>query len=239
MTTIDEVAADVFRITTYIPEIDLQFSQFLVRDDEPLLYETGMRALFPAVRDAVAKIIDPRALRWVSWSHFESDECGSLNEWLTLAPRAEGACSLVGTVTSVNDYACRPARALGDGEGFTTGKKRYRFLHTPHVPHCWDAGMLFEETERTLFCSDLLHQAGERPPLGGPELVNICHESLIAYQQGPLAHYLPYSPLTAPSMARLAALEPRTLATMHGSVFRGDGAAALKDLGRVYAEVLA
>jgi flavorubredoxin len=238
MTTIDEVAPDVFRIATYVPEADLEFGQFLVRDEEPLLFETGMKALFPAVRDAVSRVIDPKTLRWVAFSHFEADECGSLNEWLALAPRAEAACSLVGAVVSVDDFALRPARRLADGETFTTGARRFRFFHTPHVPHCWEAGVLFEETERTLFCTDLLQQNGERPPLGGPELLELCRRSLLAYQQGPFANYLPYTRLTRPTLDRLAALEPRTLATMHGSVFRGDGATALRDLGRVYADVL-
>lgn len=237
-TTIDEVAPDVFRISTYVPEADLHFGQFLVRDDEPLLWETGMRSLYPAVRDAVARVIDPATLRWVAFSHFESDECGSLNDWLALAPRAQAACSLVGAIVSVDDFAIRPARPLADGEVFSTGRRRFRFLHTPHVPHGWDAGVLFEETERTLLCSDLCQQNGERPPLGGPELLGLCREGLVAYEQGPFARYLPYTRHTGPTLERLAALEPRTLATMHGSVFRGDGRAALGDLARIYAEVL-
>jgi flavorubredoxin len=239
MTTIDEIAADVFRISTYVPEANLQFGQFLVRDEEPLLFETGMKGLFPVVRDAVAKLIDPATLRWVSFSHFEADECGSLNEWLALAPRAQAACSLVGAIVSIDDFAGRPTRQLADGEVFTTGAKRFHFLHTPHVPHCWEAGMLFEETERTLFCTDVLHQSGERPPLGGLELVGVCRESLLEYQQGPFANYLSYTRLTRPTLDRLAALEPRTLATMHGSVLRGDGATALRDLATMYADVLA
>jgi flavorubredoxin len=238
MTAIDEVAPDVFRISTYVPEADLEFGQFLVRDEEPLLFETGMKGLFPAVREAVAKLIDPSALRWVTFSHFEADECGSLNDWLAVAPRAQAACSLVGAIVSVDDFALRPARQLADGEELTTGTKRFRFLHTPHVPHCWEAGMLFEETERTLFCTDLLHQGGARPPLGGPELLGICQQTLLEYQKGPFANYLPYTRSTGPTLERLAALEPRTLATMHGSVFRGDGAKALRDLAAVYAEVL-
>jgi flavorubredoxin len=237
MTTIDEVAPDVFRISTYVPEADLEFGQLLVRDEEPLLFETGLKAMFPAVRDAVAKVLDPATLRWVAFSHFESDECGSLNDWLAIAPRAQAACSTVGAIVSVDDFAIRPARPLADGETFSTGAKRFRFLHTPHVPHCWEAGMLFEETDRTLFCSDLLQQNGERPPLGGAELLDLSRRSVIAYQQGPFAHYLPYTHLTAPIMERLAALEPRTLATMHGSVFRGDGAATLRALCGLYAEV--
>lgn len=238
MTTIDEIAPDVFRISTFVPEGGLQFAQFLVRDDEPLLFETGMRALFPAVREAVATLIDPSALRWISFSHFEADECGSLNEWLALAPRAQAACSMVGAIVSVDDFAIRPARPLADGETFATGTRRFRFLHTPQVPHCWEAGVLFEETERTLFCSDLLHQNGDVPPVGGPELLDRCRESLVSYQSGPFANYLPYTKLTQPTLERLAALGPRTLATMHGSVFQGDGAPVLRDLGRVYAEVL-
>lgn len=238
MTTIDEIAPDVFRISTFVPEGGLQFAQFLVRDDEPLLFETGMRALFPAVREAVATLIDPSALRWISFSHFEADECGSLNEWLALAPRAQAACSMVGAIVSVDDFAIRPARPLADGETFATGTRRFRFLHTPQVPHCWEAGVLFEETERTLFCSDLLHQNGDVPAIGGPELLERCRESLVSYQSGPFANYLPYTKLTQPTLERLAALGPRTLATMHGSVFQGDGAPVLRDLGRVYAEVL-
>ncbi len=239
MTTVDEIAADVFRISTYVPEADLQFSQFLVRDDEPLLFETGMKALFPAIRDAVATVIDPATLRWVAFSHFEADECGSLNEWLALATHAQAACSFVGAVVSVDDFALRPARKLADGEEFATGTKRFRFLHTPHVPHCWEAGMLFEQTGGTLFCTDLLHQGGRRPPVGGPELLDACRQSLLEYQQGPFANYIPYTRLTEPSLERLAALQPSTLAAMHGSVFRGDGAQALRDLGRVYADLLA
>ncbi len=237
MTTVNEVAPDVFRIATYVPEADLEFGQFLVRDEEPLLFETGMKALFPAVREAVAKVLDPSTIRWVSFSHFEADECGALNEWLSIAPRAQAACSLVGAIVSVNDFATRPARSLEDGENFSTGKRRFRFLHTPHVPHCWEAGVLFEETDRTLFCSDLLQQNGERPPVGGPELVDLCRQSMMNYQKGPFANYLPYTPHTDGTFRRLAALEPKTLATMHGSVLRGDGAQALRELAAVVREI--
>jgi flavorubredoxin len=237
MTTVSEVAPDVFRISTYVPEADLEFGQFLVRDEQPLLFETGMKALFPAVRDAVAKVLDPTTIRWISFSHFESDECGSLNEWLNVAPRAQAACSLVGAIVSVNDFAIRPARPLADGEIFETGKRRFRFLHTPHVPHCWEAGILFEETDGTLFCTDLLTQNGERPPLGGAELVESARQSLINYQKGPFANYLAYTPYTEATFSRLAALRPKTLATMHGSVFHGDGEKALRELFAVVKEV--
>jgi flavorubredoxin len=239
MTTVSEVAPDVFRISTYVPEADLEFGQFLVRDDQPLLFETGMKALFPAVRDAVAKVLDPATIRWVAFSHFESDECGSLNEWLSVAPRAQPACSLVGAIVSVNDFAIRPARPLADGEILETGKRRLRFLHTPHVPHCWEAGVLFEEGDGTLFCTDLLQQNGERPPLGGAELVELCRQSMINYQKGPFANYLPYTPHTEATFSRLAALRPKTLATMHGSVFHGDGEKALRELFTAVKEVYA
>jgi flavorubredoxin len=189
------------------------------------------------VREAVAKVLDPTTIRWVSFSHFEADECGALNEWLSIAPRAQASCSLVGAIVSVNDFAIRPARALADGEEFSTGKRRFRFLHTPHVPHCWEAGVLFEETDRTLFCSDLLQQNGERPPVGGQELVELCQRSMMNYQKGPFANVLPYTPHTDGALRRMAALEPKTLATMHGSVLSGDGAKALGELAAVVKEI--
>ena len=238
MTTVNEVAPDVFRLSTYVPAANLEFAQFLVRDEEPLLFHTGMRALFPAVRDAVAPILDPSTIRWVSFSHFEADECGALNEWLTVAPRAQAACSFVGAVVSVDDFAIRPARPLANDETLATGRYRFRFLQTPHVPHCWEAGLLFEETQGTLFCSDLFHQNGECPASTASDVVAACKQTLLEYQKGPFANYLPYTPNTDGILQRLARLEPKTLATMHGSVFRGDGGRALRDLARVMREVL-
>src|SRR5215207_9203805 len=148
---VNETAPDTYRISTYVPEFNLQFNQFLVADDEPLLYHTGMRGLFPRVLEEVSRVIDPRRLRWVGFSHFESDECGALNDWLAVAPHAEPVCSVVGALVSVDDFALRPAHALADGEALETGRRRrVRFLQTPHVPHCWEAGLMFEETEGTL-----------------------------------------------------------------------------------------
>jgi flavorubredoxin len=233
-----EVAPDVFRISTYVPEADLEFSQFLVRDEESLLFHTGMRSLFPDVREAVRSVLDPARIRWISFSHFEADECGALNDWLAIAPGAEPACSVVGAMVSVNDFATRPARALADGEVFETGRYRFRFLQTPHVPHCWEAGLLFEETQRTLFCTDLLHQLGRCPASTEEDVIDRYRHTLVEYQKGPLANYLPYTPNTGPILERLARLGPRTLATMHGSVFRGDGGRALRDAARVIEEVL-
>jgi Uncharacterized flavoproteins len=236
MTSITEIAPDVFRISTFIPEANLQFAQFLVRDDEPLLFHTGMRALFPFVREAVAKIIPPESIRWISFSHFEADECGALNEWLQIAPNAEAVCSFVGKVVSIDDFALRPARALSSDETFSTGKYSFRYLPTPHVPHCWEAGLLFEETNRTFFCSDLFHQNGEVEPLTESDIIDRCRQTLTEYQQSPLANYIPYTTRTADVLHSLAALKPRTLATMHGSVFVGDGERALHDLAGVFKE---
>lgn len=240
MPTVAEIAPDLFRISIYVPDIDLQFNQFLVRDAEPLLFHTGPRAMFGAVRDAVATVLDPVTIRWIGFSHFESDECGSLPEWQQLAPQSTAVCSVVGKLVSVDDcMALRPARGMTDSEVLTTGKYRFGFLHTPHVPHCWEAGLLFEETQRTLLCSDLFHQNGDVEATTESDVVGRSRQVLVEYQQGPLANYLPYSTLTEPTLHRLAALQPKTLATMHGSVFIGDGAGALRDLAVMFKEVLA
>ena len=235
---VNEVASNTYRISTYVPEINLQFNQFLVVDDEPLLYHTGMRGLFPRVLEEVSRVIDPSRLRWVGFSHFEADECGALNDWLTVAPRAEPVCSVVGALVSVNDVALRPARALADGEVLETGRRRFRFLQTPHVPHCWEAGLMFEETEATLLCSDLFTHGGEVAPLTESDVVGPFREGLVADQGGPLAGAYPYTPQTEETLRRLAALKPRTLALMHGSTFVGDGERALHDLAAAMREVL-
>ena len=239
MTQINEIAADIYRISTFIPEGNLQFNQFLVRDERPLLFHTGMRGLFPVVRDAVATLIDPSTIRWIGFSHFEADECGALTEWQTLAPEATAVCSFVGKMVSVDDVvARRPAQAMADGEVFSTGKYRFRMLLTPHVPHCWEASLLFEETQGTLFCSDLFHQNGDVEPSTTADVVGRFKQTLVDYQQGPLANYMPYTPYTEATLQRLAALKPRTLAAMHGSTFVGNGVKALTDVAQVPKEVL-
>lgn len=239
MAQITEVAPDLFRMTTFLAPFDLQFSQFLVRDEQPLLFHTGPRALFADVHAAVASLIDVRTLRWIGFSHFEADECGSLPEWQQVAPQADAVCSLVGKLVSVDDcLALRPAKGMADGEVLHTGRYRFQFLATPHVPHCWESGLLFEETQRTLLCSDLFHQGGNGEPVTHSDVVGRCRDVLMEYQQGPLANYLPYGTLTDPTLRRLAALNPQTLATMHGSVFVGDGTQALHDLAEVLREVL-
>jgi flavorubredoxin len=239
MAQITEIAPDIFRISTFVPEANLQFNQFLVRDEQPLLFHTGMKALFPIVRDAVATLLPPTTIRWIGFSHFEADECGALAEWQTLAPAATAVCSLVAKLVSVDDMvAHRPAHALADGELLCTGKYRFRMLQTPHVPHCWEASLLFEETHATLLCSDLFHQNGDVEPSTSTDVVGRFKQMLLQYQQGPFAHSMPYTPNTEPTLQRLAALKPRTLATMHGSTYVGDGAQSLVDLAQVMQEVL-
>ena len=142
MTTVSEIAPDVFRISTFVPDFNIQFNQFLVRDDEPLLFHTGPRAMFAEVRDAVATVLDPKTVKWIGFSHLEADECGSLREWQELAPKSSALCSLVGKLVSIDDcMAVRPALGMKDGDVLNTGKYRFSFLHTPHVPHCWEAGL--------------------------------------------------------------------------------------------------
>lgn len=238
MPDVTEIAPDVYRISTFFSPINLQFNQFLIKDEEPLLFHTGMKALFPVVREAVATLIDPSKLRWISFSHFEADECGSLNEWLQIAPDAQAVCSTVGALVSVNDFGIRPAKGMNDGETFGTGKYRYRFVQTPHVPHCWEAGLLFEETQGTLLCSDLFHQNGDVEPLTESDVIERARTTLLEYQAGPFANYMPYTKHTDNILQKLAALKPRTLAPMHGSAYQGDGEAAIRDLAVVMREVL-
>ena len=237
MAKVDEISTDVYRLSIYVPPFNLQFNHFLVKDDEPLLFHAGLKAFFPDLKEAVASVIDPSRLRWIAFSHFESDECGSLNHWLEAAPGAQPACSLTGALVSVNDFAIREARGLTDGEVMQTGKRRFRFCSTAHVPHGWDAGLLFEETDRTLLCSDLCHHAGDVEPLTTQDVVGRSGQAIGEMQAGPLANYLPYTPLTQSVLDKLAALGPRTLAIMHGSSFQGDGAKALQDLAGVFRKV--
>lgn len=240
MAQITEIAPDLFRITTFVEPFNIQFSQFLMRDDQPLLFHTGPRALFQEVKSAVASLIDLQTLRWIGFSHFESDECATVPEWQQLAPQSEVLCSVVGKMVSVDDcLALRPAKGMVDGDVLETGRYRFRFLATPHVPHCWDAGLLFEETERTLLCSDLFHQDGDVEPMTQSDVIGRCRETLVGYQRGPLSNYVPYCSLTEATLNRLAALQPKRLATMHGSVYVGDGSTALRDLAVMWREVLA
>lgn len=238
MSKVTEIAPDVYRISIYVPGFNLQFNHFLIKDDEPLLFHTGLKAMFPQIRDAVSKLINPSQIRWIGFSHFESDECGSLNHWLEIAPSAQAVCSIVGALVSVNDFAIRSARGMADNETLTTGKHRFRFCSTAHLPHGWDAGVLFEETNKTLLCSDLFHHDGDVEPLTESDVIGRVQKTLIEYQAGPFVNYIPYTPQTDQILKRLATLKPKTLAAMHGSSFAGDGERALLDLAVVMKKVL-
>ncbi len=236
--TVTEIAPDTYRISTFHPDYKIQFNQFLIKDDEPFLMHTGFKRMFPSTLQGVASIMDPAKLRWIGFSHFESDECGALNEWLAKAPGAQAVCSFVGAMVMINDFADRAARPLADGEVLQIGKHRIRFVSTPHVPHSWDAGLFFDETERTLLCSDLFFQPGDPAPLIESEIVERAREAIVGSMTGPLANDMPYTPYTDATLKRLATLKPLTLAAMHGSSFRGDGGKALLDLGDVVKDLL-
>jgi len=239
MTTITEIAPDLFRLSIYVPDLDLQFNHFLVRDEQPLLFHAGLKGMFPALREAIATVIDPTTLRYVAWSHFESDEIGGLNHWLELAPQAEPICSLVGKVVNIDDFALRPARGMGPEEVLSTGRHRFCFYPTPHLPHGWDACLMFEETQKTLFCSDLLHQFGAVPPLTSEDLIGPALAAMHQMQQSPLASYLSYTGQTQGLLAAMAQLQPLTLATMHGSSYTGEGGRILTDLAVAMKEIFA
>jgi flavorubredoxin len=235
---IDEIADDLYRICIYVPDFDLQFNHFLIRDEEPLLFHTGMRGMFPVVHEAVEKLIDPRDLRWISWSHFEVDECGALNEWLAAAPDALPVCGELGAMINIADFSNRPPRALKPDDILDTGRRRFRFVPTPHLPHGWDAGVLFDEVDGVMLCSDLVHQLGDVEPVTTADIVGRYRSAFETYQHSPvLMDYVPYTENTKHQLARLAALQPRVLAAMHGSTFIGDGAAALVASGEVIRQV--
>lgn len=228
--TVIEIAPDVYRLGTYAPEIDLQFNYFLVDDDQPLLFTTGFRSSFPLLREAVARVMNPGRLRWIAFSHFESDECGALNQWLETAPEAQPLCSQVSAMVNIGDFANRAPRGMDDGELLETGKYRFRFCSTAQFPHGWDAGLLFEETHKTLFCSDLFHQTGNVESLTEEDLTERVRNAMQGMQAGPLADYIPCTPQTESIIQKLADLDPGTLAIMHGSSFSGNGGQALRTL---------
>jgi flavorubredoxin len=237
MAVITEIAPNIYRISIFASWANLQFNHFLVKDDEPLLFHAGLRGMHAEICEAVSKLIPLSDLRHIGFSHFESDECGSLNEWMAATPKADVICGQAGALVSVNDFIGREARALADGASFSTGKYRFRYCQTPHLPHGWDAGVLFEETQQTLLCSDLFHQNGDVEPLTSSDVVGRSHQSMKEYQAGILAEYVPYTPLTAQNLKKLADLKPKTLAIMHGSSFTGDCARALDDLNVMFREV--
>ncbi len=231
-TTVDEIADGIFRLSTWVPDIappaGFTFNQFLVVGDEPLLFHTGPRAMFPLVSEAVARVLPVERLRWITFGHVEADECGSMNEWLAAAPRSEIAHGGLGCMVSLNDMADRPPRPLADGEVLDLGGKRVRHIDTPHVPHAWEARVLYEETTGTLLCGDLFTSLGNGPVLTADDIVQPAMEAEAIFRATCLA------PDTAAVMRRLGDLAPNVLALMHGSSFNGDGAKALYDLAAEY-----
>jgi flavorubredoxin len=231
MTTIDEIATGIYRLSTFVPQIGpsgFTFNQFLLDDDEPLLFHTGHRAMFPDVRTAIEQVMPVDRLRWITFGHVESDECGAMNEFLAVAPQAQIAHGAGGCQVSLDQMADRPPRPLADGETITLGRMRVRHLDTPHVPHAWEARVLFEETTQTLLCGDLFTHLGNVPALTENDILGPSEqaEDLFAYSS--------LSPTTPQTIDRLAALAPRTLALMHGSSFTGDCSAALHALADAY-----
>ena len=236
--TTTEIAPGIYRISALHPGFGIQFNQFLVTGDEPMLIHTGMRQSFDVTVAGVRAVMDPSLLRWIGFSHFEPDECGALNQWHALAPRAQTATGVVGTMVMLSDFADRQARAVADGEVLELGGSRMRYLATPHFPHGWDAGLWFEERSRTLFCSDLLFQPGDPAPLTSADIMPIVRVAIVEGAKGPLAHDIPYTHETDAQLQRLAALSPATLAIMHGSSVRGDGAQLLRDYARTLRETI-
>lgn len=230
---IDEVADGIFRLSVPVdaiaPPAGFTFNHFLVLGDEPLLFHTGLRGMFPLLREAVGRLIPPERLRWISFGHYEADECGAMNEWLAVAPRAEVAHGQTGCMVSLNDMADRAPRILQDGEVIDLGKgKRLRYVDTPHIPHGWDAGVLYEEGSGTLLCGDLFTQLGDGPALTRADIVGpaIAAEDLFRYSS--------LNPGMGRTIRGLAGIAPRTLALMHGPSFEGDCAAALRALADDY-----
>jgi flavorubredoxin len=230
-TQVDEIAAGVYRLSTFTDAVagGFTFNQFLVAGEDALLFHTGPRQMFPLVSAAAAKVVPLDRLRWVSFGHWEADESGALNEWLEVAPHAEVAVGTLGTLISGTDQASRPPRPpLADGEVLDLGGKRMRWVDTPHVPHGWDAGVLFEETTATLLCGDLFTHIGAAGALTENDVVGPAGAAEDIFGATCL------TAATAPTIRRLATLAPRTLGIMHGASFAGDGAAALEALADDY-----
>lgn len=229
-TNVHEIASGIFRINTPIQTpvgFRFSFNQYLIDDEAALLFHTGPRRMFPLVREAVSRVVPAARLRYVAFSHFEADECGALNEWLAAAPQAEPVCGRIAALVSINDVADRPARALADGEMLALGRHAVRWFDTPHTPHGWDCGLMMETSTRTFLCGDLFTQGGTgEVPLTEADIL----EPSEAFR-APM-DYFAHAPETTTILERLAGEQPTTLACMHGSAYRGDGAALLRALAQ-------
>lgn len=226
-TCIDEVATGIYRICTPLDVIPggFTFNSYLIAGDEPLLFHTGYRKLFPITVEAIRKVVPVEKLRWIGGSHFEGDEFGALNDFLAAAPEAMSFGAEIGVLTSLNDFASRPARGLKDGEGFSIGSRRMKWLYTPHVPHGWDCGILFDLSTKTLLCGDLFTQpVANMPPVTETEVLSASEG------MREMMDYYAHATSTSATLERLASLQPSMLACQHGSAYRGDGAALLREL---------
>lgn len=227
-TNLHEITSGIYRINTPVEipgGMGFNFNQYLVVDEEPLLFHTGPRRMFPLVAEAIGKVVPLERLRYVAFSHYEADECGSLNEFLAAAPAAAAVCGQVAAMVSVDDIATRPARALADGEILRTGRHAFKWLDTPHVPHGWECGLMMEMETRTLLCGDLFTQ-------GGDGSVAVTDGDILGPSEAfrRAMDYYAHAPRTGATLERLAREQPQVLACMHGSAWRGDGAALLRAL---------
>jgi flavorubredoxin len=235
-TTLEEIADGIYRISTLVPDAapgGFSFNQFLIAGDEPLLFHTGPRSMFPLVADAVGRVMPVSSLRWVSFGHVESDECGAMNLWLEAAPHAEVVFNALGCDVSLNDLCDRPPKVLDDGDTLDIGGRQLRLIQTPHVPHGWEAQVLFEEMTATLLCGDLLSHTGDGPAVTDADVVEPAVEAEVLFGASSLA------PGTGGVLRGLAELRPQTLAIMHGSSYHGDGSAALNRMADEYESLIA
>ena len=227
-TNIQEVATRIFRINTPVPipgAGQFNFNQYLIVDDEPMLFHTGQRQRFPLVSEAIRAVMPLERLRYVGLSHFEADECGALNLFLAAAPQAVPVCGKLAAMVSIHDFADRAPRALGDGEELSLGWHRMRWFDTPHMPHSWECGLMLDATTRTFFCGDLFTQ-------GGSGEVALTESDILGPSEAfrkPMDYYA-HAPQTGEILERLAGERPTTLACMHGSAWRGDGSRLLREL---------
>lgn len=228
---IDEVADLIYRISTFVPDVGptgFTFNQYLIADEQPLLFHTGTRAMFPAVVDAINSITPVQRLRWVTFGHVEADECGSMNEFLAIAPESQVAHGALGCMVSLDDLADRRPVPLSDGDVIELGTHRVRHIDTPHVPHGWEARVMFDETTGTLLCGDLFAQLGDGPALASHDIVDAALVAEDVFGATCL------TPATGPTLRTLADLAPTTLAVMHGTCFTGDARTALVALADAY-----
>jgi len=228
-TNVYEIAEGIYRINTPVVLPGgagaFTFNQYLIVDESPLLFHTGPRQMFPLVREAIAAIMPLESLRYIGLSHFESDECGALNSLLAVAPRAAPICSTIAAMVSVNDFADRPPRSLSDGEELALGRHVLQWFDTPHLPHSWECGLMFEQHTRTFFCGDLFTQGGATgAPLTRSDILGPSEAF-----RGPM-DYFAHGPNTGATLERLAQMQPATLACMHGSAWAGNGAKLLREL---------